>query len=586
MEDGYYLSTYMHIDPEAHLHKLTYRHDQGMALFWKKSDKVELIQYWEFERISGLKKHDLSFYSRKHAYKVINALLEPLGLSLKDLNAIWGTPGLKVPGQFSSYNLKNECPLHTLCHLFSGMLVDSNVFYNDKMLALALDGGPDDIIDIKAREKQFYWGVYVNHGQLSFFPIPSPGIFWGFAHILTGMEEGSLMALGSAVTSFLSDGEKLAYGAPRIFNKTDLVNAYRWVKKIIKKAKSLKAGEIPLYDSRFSLIENQIGIAVKVIQRASLIVLDDIVKQAIARYSLTPSELVLSISGGFALNCPTNSNIMRKYNFKAFQTCPCVSDCGIALGLGLYEFYAQLNVFQFRLKNAYYGTKDNRRINELKEYSQYIESIVPFDKTQFVTDIIKGPLIWFDRGAEIGPRALGARSILGDPRRIETKDKLNKIKKRQWWRPVSPIVLDEEQKYWFNESFYSPYMLCTSQVKSDKAGLIKAALHLDQSARIQSLRKENNPLLYKAILAFYKATGIPLICNTSLNDKGEPIIEKLEQCINFALRKGISIIYCNGERIVLKNSSNYSLSMPLPRNFLLFAPLGDKEVNIKDKHNP
>ncbi|MDR3185977.1 MAG: nodulation protein NodU [Christensenellaceae bacterium] len=588
MDDGYYLSTYTHIDSLGHLYRLSLRHDQSMALWKKDGEKIRLIRYWEFERISGLKKHDLSFYSQEQACTAINTMLLSFGLSLKDMQAVWGTPGLELVGQISYYNSENPCPLHSLCHLFSGMLTDSETFYKKKILALALDGGPDNVIDQGAREKQFYWGAFVDRGGISYFEVPSPGAFWSLARFELGMEEGSMMALGSAVTSHLPNEKSLAAKAPIVLNGKGFDAAYRWLKKIIEVTRMLSADEILEYDPRFSLEDNQIGIIIKVIQRASFNILEDIVAKAVKQYNLDPSEVILSMSGGFALNCPANSHLMKKFGFQSFQTCPCVSDSGIALGMGLFEFYAQMETFQFRLENAYYGCEDRRTISELTNmWGCYIHSVSTFDREKFVVDLTSSPLIWFDGAAEIGPRALGARSILGDPRTHKTKDRLNEVKQREWWRPVAPIVLDQEQHNWFENAFSSPYMLCTSKVKAEKAKQVVAALHLDRSVRLQSIKQENNPRLYDAILAFYEATGIPLICNTSLNDKGEPIIDLFEECINFALRKCIFIVYFNGMRIELKNSEKYSKKEPLLRNILLFDPLNKEDIETAKKQwNP
>jgi hypothetical protein len=588
MKNGYYLSTYTHINPLAHLYRLSLRHDQGMALWEKNDERVRLVRYWEFERNSGLKKHDLSFYSEDQARNAINAMLNQFELSLNDMQAVWGTPGLGQEGQVSSYNPESPYPLHSLCHLFSGMLSDSESFYNKKILALALDGGPDNVIDRNAREKQFYWGAFADRGVISYFAIPSPGAFWSLARLELGMEEGSMMALGSAVTSYLPNEETFAAEAPAVWNGKDFDTASRWLKEVISAAKALTADGIPEYDLRFSLGNNQIGIVVKVIHHASFRILGEIAGQTLERYALDPSEVILSMTGGFALNCPTNSHLMGKFGFQSFQTCPCVSDSGIALGLALFEFHTQLGKFRFCLENAYYGYEDSRTVSEMTGMrGRYIRSVQPFDREQFVEDLTSAPLIWFDRGAEIGPRALGARSILGDPRKAETKDRLNDVKGRQWWRLVAPIVLKEEQHNWFENAFSSPYMLCTCQVKPERANQIVAVLHLDQSVRLQSLTRENNPLLYDAILAFYEATGIPLICNTSLNDRGEPIIDLFEQCVNFALRKRICIIYFNGMRIELENAGEYPDTMPFPRSLSLFAPLTEEEISdARKRWNP
>ena len=292
------------------------------------------------------------------------------------------------------------------------------------------------------------------------------------------------------------------------------------------------------------------------------------------------------MTGGFALNCPTNTYIMKKFGFKAFSTCPCVSDTGIALGIGLYEFFMKMGYFEFALDSAYHGSVSTKLVEDLDAiWLRYIEGVTDFDGDRFVNDIIDKPLVWFEGSSEIGPRALGARSILGDPRTEKTRDILNVIKQRQWWRPVAPIIIDEEKEHWFNNTFSSPYMLCTAICKMDKVSFIPAALHLDYSARIQTI-SDNSSYLYRAISAFYDKTGVPLICNTSLNDKGEPIIDTIEQCLNFALKKNINIIYYNGKRIEIKNHIEYEQDMVLERN-IEWVQLDDQDIiNAKRILNP
>lgn len=588
MKDGLYLSIYTHIDPLAHLYKISLRHDHGMALWRKENDNVELVKYWEFERKSGLKKHDLSFYSVDSAQKAINELLADVGITLDDLEMIWGTPGLEKISDGKAYSQEFPCPLHSLCHLFSGMMVDSNDFYNGNILALALDGGPDNVIDENARDKKFYWGAVVNSGKMEYFPVPSPGVFWSFLKLEYNLEEGSLMAVGSATTAKFSNEEEFLTTLPKIYEGKDFDLAFNWVKEIVGKASELTEDNILQYDNRFDLDENRISMVVKVVQKASYMVLDGIIQKAVEEYNIDPRETVLSMTGGFALNCPTNSYVMEKYQFKRFGTCPSVSDSGIALGLGLYEFYKRCEKYEFKLGNAYHGYIEERKVEDIAdEWAAYINSISDFDEKQFCNDLMKSPLVWFQGEAEIGPRALGARSLLGDPRKEETKVAMNRIKQRQWWRPVAPIVLEEEQSEWFNDTFISPYMLCTSEVKHEKKEHISAALHLDLSARIQSISERDNPILYRAIKSFYEITDVPIICNTSLNDKGEPIIDTFEQCLNFALRKQISIIYMNGKRVELKNFNQYKERKPLVRKISVFDVLSDSERrNAEEKFNP
>lgn len=250
---------------------------------------------------------------------------------------------------------------------------------------------------------------------------------------------------------------------------------------------------------------------------------------------------------------------------------PCVNDSGISLGIALMAFYngkKKNKKLEFNLNNAYYGIKDDglKKIISVKEYNNFIRDISDFDNSQFLKDIENSILIWFDGASEIGPRALGNRSILGDPRKLEIKDLLNDVKQRQWWRPVAPIIMEEYISEWFENSKISPYMLQTFNICKNRLSLIPAIAHLDNSSRIQTIKRDDNSRLYDAIFCFYKKTGIPMLCNTSLNDRGEPIIATIPEMLNFALRKRINVCYVNGTRVLLKNHIKYSNNRPYKRD--------------------
>lgn len=242
----------------------------------------------------------------------------------------------------------------------------------------------------------------------------------------------------------------------------------------------------------------------------------------------------------------------------------------------------------FTLKNAFYGDEDNRLPNDSDQYDfdSYIYSINPFNSDQAIRDIIAEPIIWFNLRSEIGPRALGHRSILCDPRNMVSKKRLNEIKQRQWWRPIAPIILSDYLSDWFLEAYDSPYMLHAFKVKEEKASLIESVLHLDGTARVQTLDKEIDEDLYNFLLSFYHATGIPIIGNTSLNDHGEPIVNSIPQAMNFALRKGIKIIYINNSRIELHNHHLYLEQKPLKRSKHIWNKHHNSKDNILSDLNP
>jgi carbamoyltransferase len=131
---------------------------------------------------------------------------------------------------------------------------------------------------------------------------------------------------------------------------------------------------------------------------------------------------------------------------------------------------------------------------------------------------------WFQLRMEFGPRALGARSILASPIHASMQTRLNEIKDREDFRPIAPVVLEEEAPYWFAHAEASPFMLFIYDVLPEKADLIPAVRHVDGTARIQTIHRQQHPLYYDLIKAFQKRTGVPVLVNTSFNTRGEPMV--------------------------------------------------------------
>ena len=263
------------------------------------------------------------------------------------------------------------------------------------------------------------------------------------------------------------------------------------------------------------------------------------------KYGINSKEAYLALSGGFALNCPINTRLLVNFNKKLLAP-PCVNDSGISLGMGLWNFYTDNASFSFSLKNAYWGKKcsDNEVCDSISsiKFKPFISKVTRYVAEEVVEDLIKEPIVWVNGRAEIGPRALGARSLLGDPRDIKTKDVLNEIKRRQWWRPVAPIVIEERVCEWFEDAYATKYMLNTFSLRQDKIELVPAIRHLDGSARVQTLNRDDNEVLYDILVKFFKKTGVPMLCNTSLNDKGEPIINTVDEKMNIDITDKVILI--------------------------------------------
>jgi len=585
LKDGYYISATIVIDPMGNVLQCSTRHDQSITLWHKDGNEIKLIHHWELERITGYKHHKVPFATVEDTIQFINELLEQYNIKYDDIVNVVGVPGFEKIANSSYFapEVFDKHTFHPISHAFSCMLSDSETFYNNKILALACDGGPDYVLDTKAYIKDKYVAVYSEHGNVQFTSISSPGSYWAhFAHV-AGMAEGSLMALAYASDSVSYEFDE--YEIEQVFNSDSLKESHQGMVFLYNTIMDYNEEDIGkrfnYFDDRFTIFENKISMIMKVVQQVSIKQVDSTVKELLDKYNLIPETTILSLAGGYFLNCPTNTYLQQKYNFKDIIVMPAANDSGISIGIGLYYFYRHMDKLSFSYRSPFYGNSDDNLDSILKKYENYISSI-HHGMEYFVDDIESSPIVWFNGRAEIGPRALGNRSILADPRKEESKKLLNLYKQRQWWRPVAPIVLEEYRSQWFEDSFYSPYMLHNFKAKNDSLTTI---MHLDGTCRIQSITKEDNEELYNCVQAFHQKTGIPIICNTSLNDRGEPIIDNLEQAINFILRKGIKIAYLNGKRVVFFNHMDYTVSSIQKRYDYFFAKYMDDPDHV-EKFNP
>jgi len=479
-------------------------------------------------------------------------LLAAEGLSLEQVSVSWGTPGLPQHSEIQLPAGAEDLPVHSLAHLYSGLLLDSEIFRDQTIVGMAIDGRPDFGLD-RTSKKYWYAGCVSRRGDVTFSGVESPAPIYDAATSEFGGEPGTLMALASACRTEIDFDVDLAVRDLQLFGgrRIPLIDTLPFLQAVVQSAeRQLTSIEL---DSRFTAEENLQSAVMKVVQAACEIVMVRNIDRLLDLGGVDPHDAYLSLSGGFALNCPTNSFLLRRYGFKGLLIPPCANDSGQALGLGLLALHGlgELPRGNFRLETPYRGSQLTDLDVALQQFDEFVADVQPFVAAEFVKDICSGPLVWADGAAEIGPRALGHRSILADPRSPRSKDLLNAWKSRQWWRPVAPIVLEEHTGDWFEDPEPSPYMLQTSYVREGKRELVPAILHLDNSARHQTLARETNPLLYQAIEAFRSETGVPMLCNTSLNEKGEPIVDTASEALSFAMRKGIRVAYVAGRRVEL-----------------------------------
>jgi carbamoyltransferase len=254
----------------------------------------------------------------------------------------------------------------------------------------------------------------------------------------------------------------------------------------------------------------------------------------------------LCLSGGSMLNSETNMKIARESKFERIHLFPGCGDDGTAVGAALFATH---HVFdqpreQYQMPDyTYLGRKPLLNAEE-KNLG------VLLDLDYLAHEIAEGKVVaWFQGAAEFGPRALGNRSILADPRRAEMKDHLNqKIKQREWFRPFAPAVMADKAADWFELDFESKLMLFIAKVKQPEK--IPAVTHVDNTARVQTVSVEDNPKFYDLLAAFEAATGVPVLLNTSLNVNNEPLVETPADARRFFEAVPVDILVLEDRMIV------------------------------------
>ena len=296
----------------------------------------------------------------------------------------------------------------------------------------------------------------------------------------------------------------------------------------------------------------------------------------------------LCMAGGVALNCVANGKILKEGLFKNIWIQPASGDAGGALGAAQAFYYQELDNKRQILKTdsmngSYLGPQftDDQIENELKSCGANYKKLT---QDQIINDTAKAlseekAVGWFQGRMEFGPRSLGNRSIIADPRSVNMQKNLNiKVKYRESFRPFAPAVLFEKVSEWFEINSESPYMLLVADVKKSKQlemtneqknlfgidklnvkrSSIPSVTHVDYSARIQTVHKETNPTFYKLIEEFERITKYPILVNTSFNVRGEPIVCTATDAFNCFMGTDLDVLVCNNF-ILYKNDQDRDL---------------------------
>jgi carbamoyltransferase len=362
------------------------------------------------------------------------------------------------------------------------------------------------------------------------------------------------------------------YGSPDYYDHRFAGNSYDhelagidgspegWIRFARERCRALGQKEDNAVSADLPFTEFQLNLAAstqKIFEQTWLSLID-------ASYEMLKSNRLnidtLCLSGGAALNCPSNSRIFRESNFRDMFVEPTCDDSGLSTGAAYWLYYSLLDMPIKRKKpfsagEAYtHGYSADQVETALRANSGHLHYEKLADHIQSAAaDLAAGKIIgWFEGGSEMGPRALGHRSILANPQLRSIHYKVNKIKDRELWRPLAPAVLEEHASKHFDlnqmpES--SPFMLLTARVLNPA---LAAVTHVDGSARIQTVTEENGDF-YLLLCAFNDLTGIPVVLNTSMNGPGQPIVETAEEAAKFFLQTGIDVFYVDGFRLTRRS---------------------------------
>jgi carbamoyltransferase len=537
----------------------------------------KLVQFLEEERINRIKHgkisrvdnpHDLPLGAIKYCLDRINCTLDEIdfvGFSFSETGRLknigvdtytepesWGTPEgerkyhkylQQVPTELEKLGTR---PLkarfrwvpHHLAHAASSFLCSPY----EKALVLAIDGiGEFDSLWMGHGRKNELQGWFS-------FPYPhSLGFLWEkFCKYLGFTEYDACKVMGLASygdpSRFAAEFSQVAY--------LDEEGAFNVNNEIMKFRAQDFSGLEQLFGKRRQQkepIEQRHKDVAAVLQKFSEDAVLNLVKYGRDR---TKADY-LCLSGGVALNCLVNAKLERETEFDGIFIPPAAHDAGTALGAALYLWCHDLGRERnFFLNHAYWGPEYSETDIKNALEARQLEYSRLDDPPQKAAELVAGGKIvgWFQGKMEMGPRALGNRSLLADPRRPDMREILNlKIKHREPFRPFAPSVLIEKASQWFDFPGKTPsadYMLFAYSTKPDKREKIPAVIHVDGTSRIQTVRKDTNPLYHRLISIFENLTGVPMVLNTSFNDS-EPIVMSPENAVNTFLKTGIDVLIMN-----------------------------------------
>tara|TARA_Y100001963_G_scaffold80771_1_gene112075 strand:- start:4973 stop:6676 length:1704 start_codon:yes stop_codon:yes gene_type:complete len=427
---------------------------------------------------------------------------------------------------------------HHLCHAVSTVIPSG--FEHTNYMTADGDGGEDA-------------------GQLGYFD----GEFHklGYMHPL-----GSLGAFYSEVTNFLgfryhsSEGKTMGlacYGTPDydLLPIETFKNSDGFLQPRVNEMKNYLWNDLQ-YKVRDKILEDVWCDEAKNIAATVQDCYEEIVLHNLHRLKELNYSKNICLAGGSFLNCTGNGKIAKEVDNIYIQ--PASHDSGTALGAAILSHHKYTNEWpKIRMNHAYYGSEFNEE-NVLEALGRHYpnggyEKVIP--ETTLPHLINQNKVVGFFQGrAEVGPRALCHRSILANPTIRENLDRVNKIKNREWWRPLAPTIAEEYLFEITDSKHLSPFMLVACQVKEEWRDKIPAVTHVDNSCRPQSINQEQNAIIHKALLNFKEMSGVPVFLNTSFNIN-EPLVDSPDDAINTFKKSDLDCLLIEGY-LVKKESNN------------------------------
>ena len=538
-------------------------HDKGAVIIENGKVVIGITQ----ERLSRIK-HDGAYQGGTLPHDSILYCLNYLGITIKDINSIvYSTTELvdDVDEQFKNY-FGNSVPLtfipHHLAHAYSsffssgfedaavivadasGSVLNSlnklpNWYPNITELGLDLEEDWSEGISIYHLTKNTQKEVYKKWIK---YPVPLDTD--DDVSVGTLYSEGSLQLIYEPNSHTWPAGKLMGLAS---YANQDIVNEAPFY--IVEKDGNIfipnkKIYPKVTYNSDFYSKACVAGIYQREQERVSIML-------ANKAKELTGS-INVCVAGGSFLNCNSNEKILNSGIFENSYFIPPADDSGIPLGCAWYAYQELIDIQDTEIFSPYIG-KPYSRLEVIEAINKHnISGFKEYDNMDELTEDVSSLLVknmvigWYQGGSEIGPRALGNRSILASPINSWMTGHINAdIKKREWYRPFAPAVLFEHQKDIFESDVYSPYMLVTTSVKEEWRSKIPAVTHIDYSSRHQSVTESNNNKFYNLITSFYNKTGVPVLLNTSFNGPKEPIVESPYDAIRTFLETGLDHVVIN-----------------------------------------